>query len=212
MKMPSPCVFSRLQASGVTVWARSVAPAGFRRGQYGVFTRRAGRHTIPTASTWTSQRASGTALRSATGTRTSLSGMCQTGGAVFLSLSLPMSSCQGQLSASQHNMASRGAKSTVYAPQTAPLSPHGYASSFPRSQLLSRRASSPAPKTVSFQTSTPGHFAAKPAALACSIGLDMSWPHQCTEVQTVPTWQSSGLVLALLTVLLGRASTSTALK
>lgn len=148
MTIISPRVFSWLQASGVSVLGTSAVLVVFRRGPYGASTRRAGPPTILTASMWTSRRASGTALRSATGTRTSLFGTCQSGGAAFSSLSFPTSTSWGLPSASQHSTASRGDKSIVCALQTAPRSPWGYASSFPRNRLWSRRASSPAPRTV----------------------------------------------------------------
>lgn len=187
MKMPSLCVFSLLQASGVSVPVRSVALVGFRQGQYGASTWRAGPPITPTAITWRNQKARDSVLKSATGTRTSSSGRRQSGGAVFLFLSFPMSSSWGQLSALQHSMGSRGAKSTAYAPQIEPQSVRGYVNSFPKNHLWSRHALSPAPRTVWFQTSTLGQVAAKPAVLACSIGLDMFWPHQCMEGRTAPT-------------------------
>lgn len=139
---------SLLQASGVTALDRSAVPVESSRGRFGVSTRRAGQPTTSTASTWTNQKVSGSVLKSVTGTRICSSGMCQTGDPVLLSLFLETNQPRGQLTALQHNMASRDEASAAYAPQTPPRCPLEYANSFPRNLSWSRPVSSPARRIV----------------------------------------------------------------
>ncbi len=163
---------SLVQVSGAGVWEKNVELAGFSPGRCGAFTQKAGPRTTPTACSPTNPRARGLALKCVSGTRTSSNGRFQNGDRAFYPHSSPTSSNRGRWSASRPSTASRGARSTACAPQTARWLRRGYVSSFPRGRRSNRPAWSPALTTASYLISPPGPAAVKHAGWVSSIGPD----------------------------------------